>query len=159
MGYRDDRLTDDERADAALRQLLAGFDEPQTAPPPADLVSRTARRLPVRPPAQAARAAARAALLSVAARAALLLVALLIVGLGATAMLGGDWLALRFGDGSTGLSRTFLTLQLLAKPLWRAGGTLGPLQLLAAIALFGGVVGLWWRLARPAPQLIAEGGP
>lgn len=156
MGYRDDFVNDDERAEAALRQMLARFDQPQPAPAPPDLVSRSARRLPSQPPAQAARAAARAVWLRAAMRAALVGLALLILGLGATALLGGDWLALRFGDGSAGLSRLLLTLQLLAKPLWRS---IGSFQLMVSITLFAGVAALWWWLARPLPQLRMERGP
>ncbi|MFN8505171.1 hypothetical protein [Kouleothrix sp.] len=157
MGYRDDRI--DERAEQALRRALARLDEPQFAAPPPDLVSRSARRLPSQPPAVAARQAAWAAWLRLAWRATLLALALLVVALGAAALFGGDWLALRFGDGSAGLSRTLLALQLLSKPLWRAFGLAGAPQLLALAVLFAGVAALWWWLARPAPQYAMERGP
>lgn len=147
MGRRDDRLTDDERAEAALRRALALLDEPALAAPPPDLVTRCARRLPAGTPAQAARAAMRAAWLRRAGRAALV-GALLLVALLGSLSLTGTHLALLFGDGGAGLSRALLTLQLLAKPLWRAVGGAGVAQVVAALAAITGGAALWWRLVR-----------
>lgn len=54
MGYRDDDILADDRADLALKRLLAtDIAQPRTAVP-GDLVARTLNRLPPVPPAQAA---------------------------------------------------------------------------------------------------------
>jgi len=54
MGHRDDDFLNDERADAALRRVLARLGEPVQVAPPPDLVTGTARLLPSEPPALAA---------------------------------------------------------------------------------------------------------
>jgi hypothetical protein len=159
MGYRDDSLSAEERAEAALRRALAQLGEPATLEPPPALVSRTARRLPALSPAQAARAAQAAALMRLLTRAGAALVVALVVLAGALSMLGGEWLARLFGDGSTGLSRTLLTVQLLAKPLWRTVGAVSPAQLAVGVALVAGGAALWWWLARLAPRFALERGP
>ena len=126
MGSRDDRIIADERADALVRRMLARSGEPALAPPPPDLVSRSARRLPAMPPAMAVRSAARRRVariaIGVAVLGAVALVAL--VGL-AGVMSGNPQLALLFGDGTQGLSHTLLMLHLMAKPIVRAIGGVG----------------------------------
>ena len=159
MGYRDDSMSAEERAEAALRRALAQLGEPAAAEPPPALVSRTARRLPALPPAQAARAARAAALLRLLARAGITLLVALVALAGALSIVGGEWLARLFGDGSAGLSRTLLTLQLLAKPLWRSVGAVSPAQLAVGVALAAGGAALWWWLARLAPRFALERGP
>ncbi len=156
MGRRDDDFLDDERADAALRRVLARLGELDQVAHPPDLVTRTARRLPVVPPAAAARAAARSAALrlalDLATVAALSLVALLGIW---SALAGQDRIAMLFGDGGGGLSRALLTLQLLAKPLLRTVGSVGPL-LLAGAAAVAGAGWLWWLLLQRTPVQYAE---
>jgi hypothetical protein len=152
MGSRDDHFLSDERADALMRRLLARADEPAHLPPPPDLVTRIARRLPAAPPALAARQVARhravRLMLSAAICGAVGLVAL--VSLAAIAS-GNPGLALLFGDGSGGLSRALLTLYLLSKPIVRAIGALGaPLLLAGAVGLVAGGW-LWRRLLLPDP--------
>ena len=149
MGRRDNNFVNDDRADAALRRLLARIGEPTQVEPPPDLVTRTARRLPAEPPALAARRMARRRALRLglwaAACAALALIALL--GVWGT-LGGGPQIALLFGDGGSGLSRALLILQLLAKPLVRTIGAAGAPLLLAGAAAVAGAGWLWWRLIR-----------
>lgn len=161
MGHRDDRLerlTPDERAEAALRRALALLDEPQLAEPPPDLVARSMRRLPNMTPAGAARVAQRLRAIRLAIRLGLLGLALLVLLLGLAGLAGGQ-LALLFGDGGAGLSRALLTLQLLAKPLWRAVGSVGVAGLVSAAAALVGGAALWWRLVRQAPVFVMEHAP
>lgn len=151
MGRADDRFLDDERADDALRRRLAQAGEPAFAPPPPDLISRAARRLPAAPPALAARAsrrrrAARVVLLSVAGA----LAALAALASVADALVGRGQVALLFGDGASGLSRALLALHLLVKPaLWSIGGLGAPL--LAAAVVTAAVAGWLWLLLARAP--------
>ncbi len=161
MGHRDDRLerlAADERAEAALRRALALLDEPQLAEPPPDLVARSMRRLPNMTPAESARVAQRLAAIRLAMRLGLLALALLILLLG-LAGLAGSQLALLFGDGGAGLSRALLTLQLLAKPVWRAVGSLGAAGLVSASTALVGGAALWWWLVRRAPVFATEHAP
>ena len=159
MGHRDDSLSAEERAEAALRRALAQLGEPTTPDPPPALVSRTARRLPALPPAQAARAAHAAALMRLLTRAGVAIIVAFVALAGALSMVRGEWMARLFGDGSTGLSRTLLTVQLLAKPLWRAVGAVPPAQLAVGVALVAGGAVLWWWLARLTPRFALERGP
>ena len=46
MGNRDNHVTDDQRHDELLLRLLERSGQPTAAPAPADLVTRTLRRLP-----------------------------------------------------------------------------------------------------------------
>jgi hypothetical protein len=157
MGSRDDNFLDDERADAALRRLLARSGQPAEVPPPPDLVTRTLRQLPAKPPALAARDAAQRAALWFTLRLALLGTVALVALVGIWGALGGGpSLALLFGSGAAGLSRVLLTIELLAKPLLRtmgAGGVLGVLAGLAGLVCAGW---LWWRLLLRTPVYHAE---
>ena len=157
MGRRDNNFLDDERADAALRRLLARLGQPAQVDPPPDLVTRIARQLPTEPPALAARRMAQRAALRMAVRtvvgAVLVLVALLSVW---STLGGGPQIALLFGDGGSGFSRVLLTLQLLAKPLLRTVGAVGLPSLLAGAAALAGAAWLWWQLVRRTPVYYAE---
>lgn len=158
MGHRDD-LLDGERADAAIRRVLARLDEPAALAPPPDLVTRTARRLPGVPPAAAARSAARRAALRAGLRLAVMGVLILVAGLGIWGAVGGQPLALLLGDGTGGLSRALLTLQLLSKPLLHTvGGLGGPLLAAGALAL-AGAGWLWSMLLRRTLVQYSEQAP
>ncbi|GAB4111140.1 MAG: hypothetical protein Fur005_19380 [Roseiflexaceae bacterium] len=105
-----DDILEEERD---LRAMLASLGEPEHPLPPADLVTRTMRRLPHEPPRVVARKQRRMRLFQFSAVALLLLMATV----GALATLnGGPALAL-LGDGSVGPSRALLSLQLLLKPM------------------------------------------
>ncbi|MBK9941402.1 MAG: hypothetical protein IPP13_07255 [Kouleothrix sp.] len=159
MGHRDNQLTHDERAEAALRRALERLGEPQHAAPPDDLVTRTSRRLPNLPPAQAALAAARATAIRRGLRLALGGVLALIVLIGGISILSGEQLALLFGDGAGGLSRAVLTLQLMVKPLWRLVVSAGALQALGVtVALLATSAGCW-QLIRSTPIYAVENAP
>ncbi|GAB4193894.1 MAG: hypothetical protein OHK0022_09340 [Roseiflexaceae bacterium] len=151
MGNRHDHLLDDDRADAAIRRVLAAAGEPVQIEPPPDLVSRTLRRLPAAPPAQAARAATTRRLLR---RALGFGLGALLVALALLNLLGGFSpsapLMNLLGDGNSGLGRLLLTLHLLAKPLLNSI-TMDSLLLLgsALVVLAGGW--LWWSLVRRTP--------
>jgi len=157
MGSRNNHVTDDHRHDELLLRLLERSGQPMAAAPPADLVTRTLRRLPQEPPAIAGRAAARRANRNLALRVALAIVLALLGLLGVWSVLGGGpSLALMFGDGVSGLSRTLLTVELLAKPLLRTAGARGGLWMLAALVALVGIGWVWWRLLRRTPALYAE---
>src|SRR5205823_7928549 len=97
---RDDNFLNDERADTLMLRLLAHTDEPQHALPPADIVTRTARRLPSVPPALAARRAARQRMVRLTLIAAVTVVLALVALVSLAGVFGGDpRLALLFGDG------------------------------------------------------------
>jgi hypothetical protein len=152
MRRRDDDFLDDERADALIRRMLARANEPTQVPAPPDLVTRTARRLPAEPPALAARHEARVRVIRLMLSAAVVALVALVALLGVMSALGGEaQIALMFGDGTSGLSRALLMLQLLAKPLLRTVGGIG------APVLLGGMVALlvagwsWWWLLRRTP--------
>ncbi|HEU4322825.1 MAG TPA: hypothetical protein VFS21_06710 [Roseiflexaceae bacterium] len=155
MGNRHDHLLDDDRADAAMRRVLASVGEPVQIEPPPDLVSRTLRRLPAVPPARAARVANARRVLrgALAFGFGALLLALVLLNL-----LGGftpnSPLMSMLGDGGSGIGRVLLTLHLLAKPLLRSITT-DSLVLLgsALVALAGGW--LWWTLIRRTPIAVA----
>src|SRR5262249_2984759 len=151
MGSRDDHFIDDERADALMRRLLARADQPISAPPPPDLVTRTARRLPAAPPALAAANAARRRTMRIAIGTTILGAFVLVGVVGLAGVISGTpSLALLFGDGGQGLSRALLMLHLLAKPIVRAIGAVGaPLLLASALGLLAGGW-LWWQLL-PSP--------
>ena len=152
MGRRNDDFVDHERADRALRQLLARAGEPTQLAPPPDLVTRTMRRLPAAPPAQVARVEARRRAVRLMAGVFVVgaIVALALLGL-ADVLNGGLRLALLFGDGGGGLSRVLLTLSLLAKPLLYTVGSGGAPLLLAGGAALIGAGWLWWRLIQRTP--------
>jgi hypothetical protein len=158
MGYRDDDIVDQDRADAALRRALERLQALEAAPPPPDLVTKTARRLPAVPPAIAARQLARRALLGAALRLGAVVALALVLLLGVASVLGiGGRLALLFGDGGVGLSRALLTVQLLAKPLWHSLGMGGALPVAVAAAVGAGW--LWWWTLRLTPIYSTENAP
>jgi hypothetical protein len=154
MGSRDDHFIDDERADVLMRRLLARAGEVAPAPSPPDLVTRTTRRLPTGPPALVAMRAARRRMLRIAIGTAVLGAVVLVALVGLAGIVSGNpRLALIFGDGTGGLSRTLLMLHLLAKPIVRVIGAAGaPLLLASTCALLAGGW-LWWRLL-PAPAYV-----
>jgi hypothetical protein len=157
MGSRDDKFLDDERADAALLRLLARSGQPSHAPHPPDLVTRTLRLLPPEMPAIAARKAARRAVAGLALRCVLAGALLLIALLGIwSAFGGGAQLAMLFGNGAQGISRTLLMLELLAKPLLRTVAAAGGVWLLAAIVVIGGAGWLGLRLLLRTPVYYVE---
>ena len=157
MGSRDNHMIHDQRHDELLLRLLERSGQPTDATPPADLVTRTLRRLPQELPAIAGRSAARRARRRLVVRAALALALALIGMLGIWSVLGGGpSLALMFGDGVSGPSRALLTVELLAKPLLRTAGTGGGLWLLAGLLALAGALCLWWQLLRRTPVVYAE---
>lgn len=157
MGSRDNHIIEDQRRDELLLRLLARSGQPVAAAPPADLVTRTLRRLPPELPAVAGQAAARRNSRRLVLR-ALLVFALALIGLLGiwSALGGGPSLALMFGNGVSGLSRVLLTVGLLAKPLLRTARTGGGLWMLAGLLALAGVGWLWWRLLRRTPVVYAE---
>lgn len=152
MGRRDDSFLDDERADMALRRLLARAGEPSQVSPPADLIARTARRLPAAAPTLAARRIRQRRTV----RFALTIVICGLVALVAFASLldvlaGNGQLALAFGSGGSGISRVILTLHLLVKPaLWAIGAVGVPLLIAGGVATVV-AAWLWWWLFRRTP--------
>ena len=156
MGYRDDNL--DDRADLALRRALERLNALEQAAPPPDLVTRAARRLPAAAPAIAARQLARQRALRLIRRAALASVLALIALLGLAGILGGG-LARTFGDGAAGVSRTLLTVQLLAKPLWHSVGAGGSMLTLGGLVVIAGAAWLWWWMLRRTPIYYTENAP
>ncbi len=155
MGYRDNDIIDDERADAALRRALERIHALDQVAPPPDLVTQTGRRLPAMPPAAAARQLARRRLLRVGGRVALFALCALIVLLGVAGLAGGR-VALLFGDGASGVSRTLLMVQLLAKPLWHSLGSGGAVAVVVGLA---GAVWLWWWTLQRTPIYQVENAP
>jgi hypothetical protein len=161
MGRRDDSFLDDERADAALQRLLARAGEPSQLSPPADLIARTARRLPTEPPTLAARRirqrqTVRFVLLGVIFG----LVAL--VGLASLldVLAGHEQFAGLFGSGGGGLSRVVLTLHLLVKPaLWAIGAVGVPLLLAGGVATVVAAWLWWWLLRRTPAYTVLERAP
>lgn len=160
MGYRDDDIVDSDRADAALRRALEQIQALDQLDPPPDLVSRTARRLPLVTPAMARRQVARQMALGITLRLALAGVAALLMVLSALSFFGGgERLALLFGDGERGLSRALLIVQLLAKPLWHAAAAGGAGLWLAGVVALAGASWLWWRTLRRTPIYAMENAP
>jgi len=157
MGSRDNHVIDDQRHDQLLLRLLERSGQPLTAAPPADLVTRTLRRLPQELPAIAGQAAARRRgrrlVLWVTLAVGLVLIGLIGVW---SVLSGGPSLALLFGNGVGGLSRVLLTVGLLAKPLLRTAGNGGGLWMLTGLLALAGVGWLWWRLLRRTPVVYAE---
>ena len=157
MGSRDHHIIDDQRHDELLLRLLERSGQPTDATPPADLVTRTLRRLPQELPAIAGQAAARRARLRLALRAVVASLLALIGTLGIWSVLGGGQsLALMFGDGVSGLSRALLAVELLAKPLLHIAGAGGGLWMLAGMLALAGAIWLWWRLLQRTPVIYAE---
>lgn len=157
MGNRDNHVIDDQRHDQLLLRLLERSGQPTAAAPPADLVTRTLRRLPQDLPAIAGQAAARRARRRLALRAALASALALIGMLGIWSVIGGGpSLALMFGDGVSGLSRALLALELLAKPLLHTAAAGGGLWMLAGLLALAGAIWLWWRLLLRTPVIYAE---
>lgn len=155
MGNRHDHLLDDDRADTAIRRVLASVGEPVQIEPPPDLVSRTLRRLPAAPPIHAARAANTRHLLR---RALAVSLGTLLLVLSLLNLLDGfspnSPLMTLLGDGGSGLGRLLLTLHLLAKPLLHSI-TMDSLLLLgsALVALAGSW--LLWLLVRQTPIAVS----
>jgi hypothetical protein len=157
MGSRDNHIIDDQRHDELLLHLLERAGQPSAVAPPADLVTRTLRRLPQEMPAVAGRVAARRAGRRLALRGLLALVLALIGILGIWSVLGGGpSLALMVGDGVSGLSRALLAVELLAKPLLRTAGAAGGLWVLVGLLALAGIGWLWLRLLRHTPVIYAE---
>jgi hypothetical protein len=160
MGRRVDDFLDDERADAAMRRVLARVSEPSQLAPPPDLVARTARRLPAEPPALAARNAARRRAIRLGLGAALAVLVALVALAGVMSAFGEARIAMLFGDGGSGLSRFLLMLQLLAKPLLRTVVAVGLPLLLGGVVVLAAAGWSWWWLLRRTPGYgYAENGP
>jgi hypothetical protein len=152
MGPRANNPLDEEHADAAMRRVLERNDHFVSREPPPDLVTRTLRRLPPVPPAVAAPAEFRRRARRLALLSGIGLFAVLAVFLGLWNVFGaGTHLALIFGDGSGGLSRVLLIVQLLIKPLIATFSSVAPVFLLTStlVVLSGGW--WWWRLIRQTP--------
>ncbi len=149
MGYRDDEILADDRADLALKRLLAtDITQPRTAVP-GDLVARTLNRLPPVPPAQAAQhQASRRRQMRLGA--IFLAVPIVLVALWNLGSVVGNapQMAFLFGDGRTGASSALLSVQLAAKPFWNTLGSLNRALLIGGLLLAAGAVALWWRLVR-----------
>lgn len=159
MGYRDDTFIDDHRADEAIRQVLAHIGEPAFVAPPPDLVTRTLRRLPPEPPGAAAARLARQRIWRLTLTAIALGLLGLVALVSALGVLGmGPPLAMLFGNGGSGISRTLLTFDLLAKPLLGVvGAVAAPLSLGCALSILAMV--LAWRRLRIPLSLYAENRP
>jgi hypothetical protein len=115
------------------------------------------RLLPAEPPAIAARNSDRRAAIGLVLRLALIIAVALVALAGIwSAVAGGPSLAVLFGDGTSGLSRALLTIELLAKPLLRTVGAGGVLWLLAGLVAIAGAAWLWWRLLQRTPVYYAE---
>lgn len=152
MGHRDDELTPAElaEAEAATSRLLARWDEPRPAPPPAGLAGRVLAALPAAP-----RAARAPAILPRFAGWALAVGAILLLSFGAW----GVWLdsagpAGLLGASGAGLAGLVLQLTLTAKPLLNLLGASAGVSLAALAALLAGGT-LWWRMVTaisPAPM-------
>lgn len=148
MGHRDDELTPAElaSAEAATRRLLARWEEPQPAPPPAGLPGRVLAALPV-----AAQPAPRRPLRTLGAG-LLAAAAVLLLGMGAW----GVWLnsagpAGLLGRLSAGLAGLILQLTLMAKPLLNLLGASAGLGLAALVALLAGGAIWWWLVSTTRP--------
>lgn len=161
MGRRDDDFLDDERADAMVRRALTRMGEPAAVPPPPDLVSRTARRLPAVPPLIAARQEARRRAVKITLGAALLSIVALAALSGILSALGlQSPVAMLVGDGGSGIGRALLMLQLLAKPLLRSFGTVAAPLLVGGGVAFAAAGWVWWWLLRRTPGFAyAENAP
>jgi len=148
MGYRDDNILADDRADAALKRLLdTDMALPRAAPP--DLVARTLNRLPPVPPARAAQhQATRRRQMRIGA--ACLAVPLVLVAVWNVVSVVGSapQMAFLFGDGRSGASSALLSVQLAAKPFWNTLGSLNRTLLAGGLLLAAGGAALWWRLVR-----------
>lgn len=105
-----DDIVEEERD---LRAMLASLGEPDHPLPPADLVTRTMRRLPHEPPRVVARNQRRMRLF----QASSIILLLLLATIGAMATLNGGPALAVLGDGRVGPSRALLSLQLLLKPM------------------------------------------
>lgn len=155
MGRRDDdRLTPDAdaAADAAMRRLLARYDQPAFRAPPPGLTNRVLMQLPTAPPAAAAAGARRRRRRRTALMGAAVGVAALLLALGLWGVFGdSSGPATLLGGGADGFGRLLLVLTLAAKPLVHSLLAPGlPLLLLfgaGAVAL----AWLWWRLAQQSP--------
>ncbi len=152
MGRRDDDFLDDERVDAAVRRMLTRIGEPAPVPPPPDLVTRAARRLPAELPLIAARQAARRRVVKMTLGAALLSIVALVALSGIMSALGlQSPVVMLVGDGGSGLSRALLMLQLLAKPLLRSFGSVAAPLLVGGSLAFAVAGWVWWWLLRRTP--------
>lgn len=152
MASRDNRVVNEEGADALMRQLLGEALMPISPPP--DLLTRSVRRLPKTAPRIAALQQAKRArirtLISLFIACGFVLVALIgMVGV----FSGNPSLAFLFGDGSQGISQVLLGLHLLAKPMIRILTLLGWPVMLACMATMLAGGWLWWRLL-PAPLYV-----
>ena len=157
MGRGNDNFLDGERADEALLRLLARSGEPVQLPPPPDLVTRTARRLPSVTPARAAQLARRRRITRLLVWTAVLGALALLALVSLLDLLGSrSQFGLLFGDGGSDLGRALLQLHLLAKPLlWTVGAIGAPLGIAGLVALAGGCW-LWWWLMRRTPGYVFE---
>jgi hypothetical protein len=130
----------DEDEDA-FRQLLASYGQPAAAPPPPDLVTRTARRMAASALPQARRPSSAGPVLQWAGLG--LLVALLLMGVWVSAA-GGPASPL-IGGGGAGFGRALLMIQLLLKPL---AGTIGSVLVPMAVLGFAAGLSSFWLLRR-----------
>lgn len=151
MGYRENNDID-EPSEEALRRALSRLGSIQTLEPPPDVVARTMRRLPSAPPAAAARATARRRMrrLTLLVIGSCLIIPFAFISLLSVFGLGPSP-ALLIGDGSSGLSRLLLVLQLLSKPLLGAIVSVAPELIVGSlvVALMSGW--LWWKLVQQKP--------
>lgn len=152
MGSRANNPLDEKHADAAIRRALERNGQFGLLEPPPDIVTRTLRRLPPVPPALAARAEARRRAPHLALLSSLSLLAILTISLGLWDLFGsGTQLALMFGDGSGGISRVLLILQLVIKPVIATFATVAPMFLFTSTLVVIGGGWVWWRLIRHTP--------
>jgi hypothetical protein len=132
MGNRASRLaeTDYDDEERAFLRLLAAYGEPAPIEPPPDLVTRMGRRLSGDVAAQLARRRRVVQVLQWAAFGAVVV----LLALGAWVVATGGPAAPLIGNGTSGVGRALLTVQLILKPLI---GTFG--ALLIPLTTIGGV--------------------
>lgn len=145
MGNRASRLaeTDYDDEERAFLRLLAAYGEPAPVEPPPDLVTRIGRRLSGDVAAQLARRRRAVQVLQWASFGAMVV----LLALGAWVVATGGPAAPLVGNGTSGVGRALLTVQLLLKPLIGTfGALLIPLTAVGGVAAFGSA---WLIRRRP----------
>jgi hypothetical protein len=153
MGSRNNPFVKKERADVAMQRVLREFNQPTMPEPPPDLVSRTLKRLPNMPPAQAARMLRRKQRVRTLVRVVLFLCSIFIAVVGCVALLGGTQWALLFGNGESGVSRIWLMSALALKPLTHTIGLSQPSIVAVALVFITISMACWWWLIRSTPAI------
>ena len=145
MGNRGSRLTDTDYDDEerAFLRLLAAYGEPAQVEPPPDLVTRMGRRLSGDVAAQLARRARAVQVLQWTALGAMVV----LLALGVWIVSTGGPAAPLIGNGTSGVGRALITVQLLLKPLI---GTFGVMLIpLTAVGGVAACASAWLIRRRP----------